>query len=74
MLRSTRKALFEAAQALHDGGCIPTAFGLVQAGVQSGQRGLQATGLGLVNGAILLFASGRMAVQQHMALGVKHAL
>lgn len=74
MLRGAREALLDAAQALQDGGRVMGSIGLAQAGPQLGQRGLQATGLGRVDGTVLFLARRRVAVQQHMALRVEHAL
>jgi hypothetical protein len=74
VLGRAREALLGAAHALHDGGHVLGAVRLGQAGLQLGQRGLQAAGLGGVDGAVLLLPRGRVAVQQHMALRVQHAL
>src|SRR2546428_699767 len=38
------------------------------------QRGLQAAGLGRVDGTVLVLPRGRVAIQQHVALLVEHSL
>ena len=56
VLRRTREALLGPAEPLHDLGHILGAARCARARLQLGQHGLEAGGLGVIDGAIFLFA------------------